>query len=111
MSGYSGKGVQGKWRQSRYTCARLPKPPRARLSSFSHRRRESHADQQTFRRDEAADDLAPHLFLVLDEHFVASGFKRRGGAFDALHLELEPGLRSGNMVGPGIPAETGLGRL
>src|SRR5215467_14505825 len=60
-----------------------------------HRRRERHANQQTFRRDEAADDLAPRLLLVLDEHVIASGFEHRGGAFDALHLELEPGLRSG----------------
>src|SRR5437763_5849043 len=111
MSGYSGKGVQGKWRQSRYTRARLPKPPRVRLFSFSHRGGESHANQQTFRRDEAADGLAPGLLLVLDQHVIALGFKRRGGAFDAFHLELEPGLRGGNGVGPGVLAETGAGRL
>ena len=42
------------------------------LSFFSHPWSKGDSDQQSFRRDEAADNLPPRFFLVFDEHSMPS---------------------------------------
>src|SRR6185312_3539329 len=60
---------------------------------------------------ETSDSLAPRFLFALDEHAIASRFELRRRLFDIVHIELEPGLRNRNVVGPGILAKTGLRRL
>src|SRR5262249_6234391 len=44
----------------------------------------------------------------LYEHLVTLRLQLRRGVFDAADIELEPGLRNRNVVGPGMRAEAGL---
>src|SRR5689334_6564573 len=57
----------------------------------SHPWSEGDPDQQSFRRQETADGLAPGLFLVPDKHSIAARFKLRRCPFHTVNVELEPG--------------------
>jgi hypothetical protein len=81
------------------------------LFLIPHRRREGRAQQQAFRRQEAAGGLAPGFLFEADQQAMAQFLKRCRRRLDVLHLELEPSLRGRNIARPGIAAETGLRRL
>src|SRR5262249_53200128 len=62
--------------------------------------------QQSFWRDETANDLPPRFFLVLNKHSISARFEGRGCLFDTVHIELKPCLRGSNVFRPGIFAKT-----
>src|SRR5262249_17743536 len=78
---------------------------------FSHRGSESDTDQQSFRRDETADDLSPRFILVLYKHSISVRFEGRRCRLDTIHVELKPRLRGINVRRPGIFAKTRPRRL
>jgi hypothetical protein len=73
--------------------------------SFPHEWREGDPDQQSFGIEEAADCLTPGFFLVLHEHAMSSRFELRRRLLDIINVEFEPGVRDGNLIGPGILPE------
>src|SRR4051812_45313891 len=72
------------------------------------------ADDDAFAGLQAGDGLAPGFRTHRVEQFVAGGFELLGGELhgvDIGHLELDAGLRSGPLLGPGVATETSLRRL
>ena len=82
-----------------------------KLCLLAHPRRQGYSDQQSFRRQETRDSLAPRFLLVSDEYAIAAGFKLGGCALHIVNIELEPCLRCRKIAGPGFLTEAGLGCL
>jgi hypothetical protein len=61
-------------------------PQRLALLLVSHRWSEGNSEQQAFRGDETADNLAPGFFPVLDEHSMPLRFKLNSCLFDILNV-------------------------
>src|SRR5262245_6495037 len=80
----------------------VPIPLWVKLPLFFISQRWSKGDpnQQSFRRQEAADGLAPRLFLVLDEHSIASRFKLCRCPFYTGDVKLKPSLWLRNLARP-----------
>ncbi len=68
---------------------------------FPHEWCERDPDQKSFGIEEAADCLTPGFFLVLYEYAMSSRFELRRGLLDIINVEFEPGVRDGNVAGPG----------
>src|SRR5215468_5572419 len=89
-------------------CAyELPKVHRTfSLLCWSHPRGKCDSDQNSLRRNESADSLAPRFFLVFDKHSMTPRFKFRRRLLYVFYIELEPSLRGRNVAGPGIFSKT-----
>src|SRR5215469_8497592 len=105
------RGRRPRSRCCRTTWSRSAFTERGALLLLAHRGRERYANQQAFRRQEAADRLTSRLLPVPDEHPMAPTLEGFSGLLDALNVELKPCLRNRYIAGTDILAETGLCRL
>jgi hypothetical protein len=79
------------------------------LCLLAHPGRQGYSDQQSFRRQETSDSLAPGFLLVSDEHAIAARFKFGCCALHVVNVELEPRLRNREVARPGFLTEAGQG--
>src|SRR5256885_1800858 len=77
------------------------------VRTLPHGRGEGDADEEAAGVEKPADRLAPGFGAVVDEHVIPAPLKLGGGGGDVINVELKPGLRDGQAVGPGVGAEAG----
>ena len=69
------------------------------------------ADDKAFRTEKAGDRLFPRFGLGWMQKLEALCLQLLGSGFDIRHLELDVGLRRGQMIGPLLCPKAGLGGI